>query len=200
MTNKFLGAALIGLMLLSGSAHAAEVEGVKLPEIIGVAGQNLVLNGAGVRHSAVFKVYVGGLYLLKKASTPKDVIGQKGPKRMSITMLREVSSEEFGKGFLKGTRDNAQPAEIQRQGLSLVQLGQVFGTMPGLKKGDTITVDAIPGKGILVSVNGKPVGEVTDEDFYGTLLKNWLGDKPIDAALKPLLLGEKPAEAGKREL
>lgn len=200
MMNKFLGVVLIGLMLLAGAAQAADVEGVKLPETITVAGQTLVLNGAGVRTRAIFKVYVAGLYLPKKAATPKDVIGQKGAKRMALTMMRDLTSSEFGQAFLKGIRENAPAAEIQKQGMSLVQLGQMFGTMPGLKKGDAVSIDSIPGKGMLVSVNGKAVGEITDEEFYSSLLKIWFGDKPVDSSLKPLLLGEKPVEAGKREL
>jgi Chalcone isomerase-like len=200
MINKLLGAALIGITLLAAGAQAAEVEGVKLPETISMAGQNLVLNGAGVRTRAIFKVYVAALYLPKKATTSKDVIGQKGPKRMALTMMRDLTSSEFGQALLKGIKENAPPAEIQRQGISLVQLGQMFGTMAGLKKGDVVNVDSIPGKGMLVSVNGKSVGEITDEDFYSALLKIWFGDKPVDSSLKPLLLGEKPVEAGKREL
>ncbi len=197
--NKFLSTVLIGLMLLASSVQAAEIEGVKLPESITLAGQTLVLNGAGVRTRAIFKIYVAGLYLPRKAATPKDVIGQKGAKRMALTMMRDLTSSEFGQAMLKGIRENAPPAEIQRQGISLVQLGQMFGTMPGLKKGDVVNVDSIPGKGMLVSVNGKSVGEITDEDFYSALLKIWFGDKPVDSTLKPLLLGEKPAEPGKRE-
>ncbi|MFO1328451.1 MAG: chalcone isomerase family protein [Rubrivivax sp.] len=31
-----------------------------------------------------------------------------------------------------------------------------------------------------------------DAAFYNALLKIWIGDKPADSALKPLLLGGKP--------
>ena len=40
--------------------------GVKLEDRITVRGNPLVLNGAGMRYKAVFKVYTAGLYLEQK--------------------------------------------------------------------------------------------------------------------------------------
>ena len=53
------------------AAAAAEVGGVKLDDKASVGGKELVLNGAGVRTRAIFKVYVGSLYLPAKATTPR---------------------------------------------------------------------------------------------------------------------------------
>ncbi|MGL4574996.1 MAG: chalcone isomerase family protein [Burkholderiaceae bacterium] len=191
--KRWIAALMLG-MLAAATSSAVEIEGYNLPETTVVAGQNLTLNGAGVRTRAIFKVYVAGLYLPRKAAEPKDVISQKGAKRMALIMLRDLSSKEFGDAFLKGIRENAAKEEIQKQAMALIQLGSVFGTLPGLKKGDLVNIDSVPGKGMLINVNGKTVGEVTDEEFYPILLKIWFGDKPVDSMLKPLLLGQKPVE------
>ena len=64
------GAAMAaGLLLIAPGASAAEVGGVKLDDQLSVAGAPLVLNGAGVRYKAVFKVYAAGLYLGRKAAS-----------------------------------------------------------------------------------------------------------------------------------
>lgn len=68
------------------------------------------LNGAGVRYKAVFKVYAAGLYLTKKAATAEEVMVATGPKRLSITMLREIDSAELGKLFTRGVEDNSPAA------------------------------------------------------------------------------------------
>jgi len=47
--------------LFTATAFAAEVGGVKLADKVAVGGQELVLNGAGIRSRAIFKVYVGSL-------------------------------------------------------------------------------------------------------------------------------------------
>ena len=47
---------VLALSAMTGVACAAEVGGVKLEDRVSVAGRELVLNGAGVRTRAVFKV------------------------------------------------------------------------------------------------------------------------------------------------
>jgi hypothetical protein len=71
-----------------------------------VRGTKLQLNGAGIRYKAVFKVYAAGLYLPKKAATPEEVYAMPGAKRISITMLRDIDSNELGKLFIRGVEDN----------------------------------------------------------------------------------------------
>ena len=46
-------------------AATVEVAGVKFEDTIDQRGSKLVLNGAGARYKAVFKVYSAGLYLPK---------------------------------------------------------------------------------------------------------------------------------------
>ena len=59
MIRKF--ATLLAFCIASAPALAAEVAGVKLDDKMSVGGQELVLNGAGIRTKAFFKVYVGSL-------------------------------------------------------------------------------------------------------------------------------------------
>src|SRR6186713_1221840 len=106
-------AGLAGLMLSFGALAAPmEVSGVKLDDPIEVNGAKLQLNGAGIRYKAVFKVYVGALYLGKKAATPEEVYAAPGPKRISITLLREIDSNELGKSFTKAFEDNTPKGEM----------------------------------------------------------------------------------------
>ena len=60
----------------AAGAQAAEVGGVKLDDKVNVGGQELVLNGAGVRTRAIFKVYVGSLYVPAKANTRAAVLAK----------------------------------------------------------------------------------------------------------------------------
>jgi len=109
---------------------------------------------------------------------------------MHLNLLREVNSNDFSKGLLGGMRANLPPAEQQKHFDALLKLGAIFGQIPSLKKGETISVDSIPGTGTVVLVNGKKVGEVfPDETFFQALLQIWLGPKPIEDSLKPVLLG-----------
>ena len=181
-----LSAATLGL-----PAWAVDVAGVKVDDTAKVGGKDLKLNGAGVRTRAVFKVYAMGLYLAKPETTVDGVLASAGPRRVSLTMMRAVSGDDLGQAFMTGINNNTDKDERKKFVNQIVKLGEAFANHGDLKPGDQITVDWVPGTGMVMSVNGKAAAEpVAEQAFYNALLRIWLGDKPADAALKPLLLGQ----------
>ena len=174
------------------TVSALEVAKVKVDETATVANQELKLNGAGVRTKVFFKVYVAALYLTEKKSTPAEILAQPGPKRVQISFLREVSSDSFGQGFMDGLGNNSTAEEKSKIFNQIVKLGQLFGKVPEVNKGDVLTIDWIPASGTVVQLNGKQLGDAfPDVNFYNALLKIWLGEKPVDASLKKHFLNEK---------
>lgn len=175
---------------LTGLAQAVEVAGVKIDDTVKVAGKDLKLNGAGVRTRVVVKVYTMGLYLTEKKTSTAAVLETAGPRRIALTMLRDVTGDELGQAFMAGITANTDKTERSKFVNQLAQFGDAFVSIPLAKKGDTITVDWVPEKGTVVFFNGKQNGEtMQDQGFYNALLKIWLGDKPVDSTLKPALLG-----------
>ena len=185
-------AALAGLALsLSALAAPTEVSGVKLDDPIDLRGTKLQLNGAGIRYKAVFKVYVAAMYLGKKTATPEEVYATPGPKRMSITLLREIDSNELGKAFTKGFEENAPKTEMSKLIPGLIKMGQIFSDQKKLLAGETFTIDWIPGTGTIITVKGKVQGEPFKEiEFFNALMRIWLGPNPADWKLKDALLGK----------
>ena len=165
----------------------------KYAETVNVAGSALQLNGAGVRYKAVFKVYTAGLYLEKKVQSPQEVTALKGPKRVSITMLREIDSTELGKLFSRGMEDNIDKAAFSKLIPGVLRMSQIFSDHKKLKAGDQVLIDWVPGTGTVITVKGEPQGEpFKDPEFFNALLGIWLGNAPADWKLKDALLG-KPA-------
>ena len=190
--TKKCAAALAGAMLsLSALAGQVDVAGIKLEDTADVAGTKLQLNGAGIRYKAIFKVYVAALYVGKKVATPEEFYAATGPKRMSMTMLREIDSNELGKAFTKGFEENAPKGEMSKLIPGLVRMGQVFADQKKLAAGDTFTTDWIPGTGTVITVKGKVQGEPFKEpEFFNALMRIWLGAHPADFKLKDALLGK----------
>ncbi len=185
---------LAGLML-STTAFALDVSGVRVEEKVKVANQDLVLNGSGIRYAAAgfVRVYVASLYLPQKRTTSAEIGALKGAKRVHLNLLRDINANDFSKGLMGGLRANVPASEQQKHFDSMLKLGSIFGQIPSLKKGETISVDSVPGVGTIVLVNSKKVGETfPDETFFAALLQIWLGPKPIDDSLKPVLLGVTP--------
>jgi len=171
---------------------AVEVAGVKLDDGTEVAGSKLVLNGAGIRYKAVFKVYVAGLYLSRKADTLEAVTAAPGPKRIRVTMLRDIDSAELGKLFSRGMQDNMDKSVFSKLIPGVLRMSNIFSEIKKLNTGDTFTVDWVPGSGTVLTVKGKVQGEPFKEpEFFNALMSIWLGHSPADWQLKEQLLGQK---------
>jgi ribosomal protein L9 len=184
------GALLAAAVSLPAQA-SVDVNGYKFEDTAKVAGKDLKLNGAGMRTKFVVKVYAAGLYLPEKKTNVADILKQEGPRRVTIQMARDISSEDFGKAFMDGLNENVDRAEKQKIVAQIGKMGELFASVEGLKKGDTLHMDWIPGTGTQCELNGKKLGEpIPDLNFYNAILRIWLGDKPVDRSLKPALLGE----------
>lgn len=178
------------LVLGSALAQPLTVADVKYPQTTQVHAADLQLNGAGVRHKAVFKVYTAGLYLPAKANTAHEVMALPGAKRVAITMLREIDSGELGKLFARGMEDNMDKAAFSKLIPSVVRMGQIFSVHKKLLPGEQFNIDWVPGIGTVITVKGQPQGEPFQEPaFFNALLGIWLGPQPADEPLKQALLG-----------
>lgn len=182
----------IGLVMgMAVAANATEIAGVKLDETVQLANSELKLNGAGIRYKAIFKVYVAGLYLKDKKTTVQDVLNADGPRRVTLVMMRDLSSEDFSRGFMQGIQKNTDKADKAKLTSQFLRFGELFASVPELKKGDVMTNDWIPGVGTVVALNGKKMGDpYPDILFYNALLRIWLGESPVDSGLKKAMLGE----------
>src|SRR5882672_8064195 len=65
---RLLGALACAAGITSALAQTVEVAGVKFEPTVQLDGATLLLNGAGVRTRAIFKVYAAGLYVPQKST------------------------------------------------------------------------------------------------------------------------------------
>jgi len=191
-----LRSAALAFALAMGSAIAQPVvtNGVKFEEAVELRGTRLQLNGAGTRYRGPFKVYAAGFYLTKKAGTPEEVLAAPGPKRISVTMLREIDSSELGKLFARSMEDNMDKAAFSKLIPGVMRMSQVFSDNKKMAAGEQFTIDWVPGTGAILAVKGQVQGEPFREpEFFNALLRIWVGPKPADAGLKDALLGKAAA-------
>jgi len=183
---------LLLLLCCAQAALALEVAGVKVDERLRLGGSELQLNGAGIRTRLIFKVYVGALYLSERKFATAEVLALEGPKRVSMTLLRDLSAEQLIDALELGIRDNHTQAELAGLRERIDALAAVMKGIGGAKEKMVITLDFLPATGTLVTLDGAPRGKpIPGEDFYRALLRIWLGEKPVDADLKAAMLGGK---------
>lgn len=191
VTHLLASGLALCLLALPARSQDTDVGGVRHPASVSVQGTALQLNGAGIRYKAVFKVYTAGLYLSQKADTPETALASTGPKRMHITMLREIDANELGKLFTRGVEDNTPKGEYARLVPGLIRMGEVFSAHKKLLPGDTFTIDWLPGQGTVIAVKGQVQGQPFKEpEFFQALMRIWLGKNPADHLLKDALLGK----------
>lgn len=175
--------------VLTFSAHALEVKGVKVDETVQVGVNTLVLNGAGVRTKMMFKVYVAALYLSQKQADANAVIGDHGSKRVSMHFLRAVSSEKLLHGMDEGFVENNSASEMAAIEPQMKAFRQMMSSAAEVKEGDVILLDYTP-TSTQVSLNDRVLGRVEGEAFNQALLRVWLGVHAVDVSLKKGLLGQ----------
>ena len=168
------------------------IHGVKVEDSASVGGATLQLNGAGTRYKGPFKVYVGDLYTSKKVNSLDELVAAPGPKRLTMTFLREIEAGPFGKLLTRGVEDNNSKAEMSKLVPGLIRMGEIFTINKLLVPGDVITIDWIPGTGMVVTAKGKVQGEPFKEpEFFKAIMSIWFGPVPADHTLKDAMLGNK---------
>jgi len=182
----------LALACVGEAPHAAEVAGVKLPDSARVGNADLLLNGAGVRTRIVVKVYVGALYLTEKKTGAAEAIALKGAKRISLHMLRDLSTEQLSGALDEGLKKNLSAAEQEKLQPQLDDLRATMAAVGAVKEKSLLTIDYLPAESVTrLTLDGAQKGKpIAGEDFYRALMKIWLGDKPVDADLKSGMLGQ----------
>jgi len=166
---------------------AADVGGVKLDDKVTVGGQELVLNGAGIRTKVMFKVYVGSLYVPAKANTAAAVYA-KAPRRVQLNMLRDVGSDQMVEALVDGLKQANAAADVAAVKAQTDELASVMKSIGQLKEGNVLTFDFVDGA-TKVGLNGATKGSIPGEAFNTALMNAWLGDNAVQPDLKKAMLG-----------
>ena len=179
--------ALAVALVLGGPARAADVAGVRVPEQASVAGRALVLNGAGVRKRAIFKVYVASLYLPAKAADAEAVLAS-SPRRVQLDLLRNLSAAQLVDALQDGLKANNTAAELDAVKAQVDELTRIMHGFGDVPEGSVVTLDYADAA-TTVGLDGAARGTIAGEPFNRALLRIWLGEHPVQGDLKKALLG-----------
>jgi hypothetical protein len=180
--------ALVALALILGFARpalAAKAEGKEIPATISVAGQDLKLNGWGVRKKFVVKVYVGALYLATPSQSAEEVVKADAPKAVRMTFLRDVTKDQIMDAFRDGFAANTGRDAPKTFAAKLDRLATAV--PDELKENQVLQIAYAPGTGTIATSGDKQV-IVEGKDFSDALFMNWFGPKPPNEDLKRRML------------
>jgi hypothetical protein len=186
---------LLALLLLSPVAMAKKVGDVDVADSISLGGQNLALNGAGIRIKKVafisIEIYSAGMYLTAKESDAQAVINADDPMaiRLYITTnkaTKEKLTDAWNEGFDRATGGKTDPIKGE-----IGKFNALFKTDP--KEGDMYEIAYVPGKGITLAMNGAIQGDaIPGLEFKKAVFGIWLANTDDEYLnnLKTGLLGK----------
>lgn len=178
--------AVMAICTMTLSQAQIEVAGVTMPGTMELSGENLVLNGAGLREKVVFDLYVGGLYLNAKSTDAQSIINADENMAMKLHIVsRFVSSSKMTDAVDEGF-DAAMDGDTSALEDKIETFKGFFSDK--IVEGNIFDIAYIKGKGSVVFKNGKEIGVVPGLDFKKALFAIWLGEDPADEDLKEDML------------
>ena len=191
--HRLLLASLLLPIALACSAAEAQnpIGGIRFDPSVQLAGQVLQLNGTGLRARFWIKAYAAGLYLGQRAQSADAALTQPGAKRLQLRMLLAVPASEFVKALHLGVARNNPPELQARLAERVAAFDAMLTPLGEVKKGDTVNLDFLPGRGLLFFHNGRLLGPaIAGDEFYNALLRVFVGEHVSDEGLRAGLLGQ----------
>jgi hypothetical protein len=185
---KTLSSAAVLVILAVSTLHTAalarELEGATLADTLTAGEKTLKLNGLGLRKKAMFKVYVGGLYLESPSKDAGAILASDQSKAIRLHFLRDLKKGQLVEAFQEGFDANAKDKAAQKAAFD-----KMLALVPDVKEGSTLTFTYLPGKGTTLQVADKELGVFEGKGFSDAVFSIWLGPKPPSEDLRKGMLG-----------
>ena len=187
-----LGFCLAAALSATGvtAAQAATLEGQQFDDTVVLGQHKLQLNGLGLRGVAWLKAFVAGLYVTTPSRDAAALLAETGPRRLRLKIMLQAPSNELTKSLLRRVKRHETPEVQARLADRLALFAQQLDGLGQLMPGDVVDMDYLPGKGLVLSRNGKAAGKpVVGDDLYRAVLQIFVGEHAIDPRMKQGVLG-----------
>ena len=120
----------------------------------------------------------------RRSDNPDAILHSTESKLLDIRFLRDVDAENARKAWRDGFDGNCKlpchldPSDVQR----------FLAAVPSMHEGDESTL-LFTSRGVRVTFNGRPIGDIADPHFAQTVLATFIGPEPPTPRLKRELLG-----------
>jgi hypothetical protein len=183
MNNK-LAYIFAFISLLSTTSLAKIVADTNIKDQISVSGENLVLNGAGIRKKLFMNVYIGALYLGVKSKDAESIANSSSLKVIELTFLRNVDGEKISSAFLDGFAKNC----VQNCTELKPKMEELAKAVPAIKEGQIMQLVSTSDSVKLLMDNSLKA-EIQAKNLGNEVIRLFIGKEPPSEDLKKELLG-----------
>ncbi len=104
--------------------------------------------------------------------------------------VRRITSFEFLWGLDRGLADNTGESESKALESQLGALRAAIRAIGAIPAGSRIDIDYVPEAGTSILIGGaRRGGPFGGKPLNDALMRVWIGERPLDASLKEMLLG-----------
>ena len=180
---------LIAAVAVNSAVAQTEVGSVTLPNTVNFGGEDLMLNGAGIRKKAfVLKLYSGGLYLQNKSSNANDIVNADETMAIKLVITSSFVSSEAMSDAVREGFDASMNGNTSSLSSEIEKFIGFFSEE--IVEGNTFDITYQKGTGVVAYKNGKELGTISGMAFKKALFGIWLGNDPADSKLKKAMLGK----------
>jgi hypothetical protein len=173
-----------GLATANPALGAVEIEGVQFSSTFAAGDVELELSCVGLlRYMYVVKGYVAALYVDREVAAT-DVLADV-PKRLEINYFWDLEGKAIGDAGEQLVARNVDAAALKRLQPQLAQIRSLY---EDVRPGDRYALTYVPGRGTELALNGKVLGVMPGSEFARAYFSIWLGEQPMDVALRNQLL------------
>ena len=128
-------------------------------------------------------VYVASLYLEQMSTNPEQIIQSPATKLLTVRFERDVMLIRRRRAWSDGLNNNCEaPCRLDPD-----EVARFLAMVPAMHAGDDYSL-LFTQSGATVTVSGKLIGAVAQQQFADAMLATFLGPKPASPRLKRELL------------
>ncbi len=172
LTTRLFTALACGLTLLSLSitSHAEPL-----------------LNGLAAYQEFGKEKYIAAFYSDTLTSDSNEAISSDQHKRMELRITaKRYSARSLNNGWIEGMAVNVPGSVLGQYADDMVSFTKFV--KKKLVAGDRLTIESIPTEGTRVSVNGIELGTIAAPEFFGLLMRTWVGSVPVSSDFRSGIL------------
>jgi Chalcone isomerase-like len=187
--TKLLSSFMIFVVLFMFMAHAAELDGLPIPDTLQVDGKTLHLNGFGLRIYSFLDlhIYVASLYLEHPSTSPDQIIRSSETKVMTVKFERGISADRARNAW----RENLEKSCVAPCRLDPEDVERFVSLVPAMHAGDNYNL-IFRQSGATVIVNGQEIGIISKRQFAEVMLATFIGPNANLPELRQALLRGHP--------
>ncbi|GMG87151.1 TonB family protein [Biformimicrobium ophioploci] len=154
-----------------------------------------LMNGLALNQEFNKDSYIAAFYSETLTSDRNAALSERSARRLEVRVVEErLSARRLRSQWIEGIAINNGSDVLTAQSDNMVSFANMF--RGRLYAGDNLAVEYKPNAPVVITLNGKELGQVNDPAFFNVLLRAWIGPVPPSSDFREGLLSSGNVDSG----